>query len=73
MTSLDAPADGMTSIHAQPGGMVTLQLDNVDEFAANHPQQYAAIIECTAFVNWRRIETGHEPVLALSFNKSPPQ
>jgi hypothetical protein len=69
MTRLDDPADGMSSIHAPPGGVLVLQLENVDAFAARCPEQYAAIIECSAFVNWRRIEVGQGAVLALSFSK----
>jgi hypothetical protein len=29
-------------------------------------------VDCSAFVNWRRIEVGQRPILALSFYKSPP-
>ena len=72
LTSLDAPDDGMTSIHAPPGGVLVLQLDHVDDFSARCPEMFAAIIEDAAFVNWRRTETGQEPVLVLSFHKTPP-
>ncbi len=70
MTCLDDPDAGMSAVHAPAGGVLTLQLENVEDFAARCPIQYAAIIECAAFVNWRRIELGSPPVLALSFNKS---
>jgi hypothetical protein len=70
MTSLDDPEAGMSSVHPPPGGIVTLQLEFVDEFARRLPEQYSAVVECAAFVNWRRIETGGPPVLALSFNKN---
>jgi hypothetical protein len=73
MTSLDKPGAGMTSVHAPAGGVVVLQLDGVDDFAARTPELYAAIIECSAFVNWRRTEMGQEPVLTLSFHKTPPR
>ena len=73
MTSLDAPADGMTSVHAPLGGVVVLHLDFVDEFSARCPEIFAAIVECAAFVNLRRTEMGEEPVLALSFHKTPPR
>lgn len=69
MTSLDDPSDGMTTIHADPGGVVTLQLENVKDFRQRCPELYAKIIECSAFVNWRRIENGEQPVLALSFHE----
>ena len=67
MTSIDAPEDGMTSIHCEVGKMLTIELENVTVFKEGCVEQYAAIIECSAFVNWRRIERGYLPVLALSF------
>jgi len=67
MTRLDTPEDGMTSIHCSVGKILTLELENVTEFKQRCPEQYAATIECSAFVNWRRIERGNLPVLALSF------
>ncbi len=69
MTSLDDPEDGMTKIHVEEGQTLTLQLDNVSEFIQKYPEQYSAIVEGSAFVNWRRVEKGDDPVLALSFHK----
>jgi hypothetical protein len=69
LTYVDEAEDAMTAIHAPEGGVLVLQLDYVGDFASHHPELYAAIVECTAFVNWRRIEMGKEPVLALSFHK----
>ena len=71
MTCLDDPDAGMSSVNVNPGEMITLQLDHVDDFALRCPEQYDAIVECSSFVNWRRIEKGAPPVLALSFYKSP--
>ena len=74
MTYLDDPKSGMTTVHALPGGVVTLQLEDVNSFAQRCPEQYEAIIECTAFVNWRRMDnTNAAPVLTLSFYKTPPR
>ncbi|HYV38020.1 MAG TPA: barstar family protein [Gemmataceae bacterium] len=70
MTYLDAPDAGMTAVHPPPGGVLVLELEHVDDFAARCPELYAAIVECTAFVNWRRIKTGQTAVLALSFYKA---
>jgi hypothetical protein len=69
MSSLDAPEDGMTSVHASPGGVVTLHLEHVAEFARRCPEQYDALVECSAFVNFRRIEMGEPAVLALAFHR----
>jgi hypothetical protein len=59
----------MTKVHALPGGVVVLELEHVDDFAHRCPEQYRAIIECAAFVNWRKIEIGEPAVLVLSFCK----
>lgn len=48
---------------------MTLALSNVKAFAHRCPEQYNAMIECLAFVNWRRLETGDPSVLALSFRE----
>ena len=68
MTSLDDTGAGMSKIHCAPGSVVTLAVEDVQDFARRCPEQYAALIECAAFVNWRRIEQGQGSVLALSFN-----
>lgn len=69
MTSVDEPETGMTSIPAKRGELVVLQLEHVNDFCRRCPEQYAALIECAAFVNWRRIEVGGTAVLVLSFYK----
>ena len=70
MTYLDDPAAEMSDVHVPRGTVLTIQLDHVDEFIAHCPQQYRALIECSAFVNWRRLEQGDPSVLALSFYKA---
>jgi len=67
MTDLDQPEAGMTTVHARPGSVLVLELLCVDAFVERCPEQYAALIDAAAFVNWRRIEQHDEPVLALSF------
>jgi hypothetical protein len=67
MTSLDAPEDGLSSVHCASGSVLTLELQNVKSFRERCSMQYNALLECAAFVNWRRIESGDSSVLALSF------
>lgn len=67
MTYLDDPEAGMSRVTVAPGTVLTLQLEGMSAFSARCPEQYAALIECAAFVNWRRIEQGEPAVLALSF------
>jgi len=68
MSSLDAPEEEMTSTHCESGKVPPLVLDNVKSFMARCPEQYSAILECSAFANWRRIEQGEPPVLALAYH-----
>jgi hypothetical protein len=65
-------SDGLEARQSEaPGEVVTLLLDDVEDFEARCPEQYAAIVEAWAFINWRRWETGEPPVLAVAFWKGP--
>jgi len=68
MTYLDDPSAGMTRIHAADGGVVTLQIDHAADLKLRCPELLVDVVECSAFVNWRRVERGEEPVLALSMH-----
>ncbi len=67
MTSLGDPDDRMTTVHAPPGGVLTLHLDHMGDFAERCPGIYETLVACAGFVNHRLIEIGEAPVLALSF------
>ncbi len=71
MSSSDSVEDAMmdVSLVARPGDVLTLQLEDAAGFAARCPEQYEALVDCSAFVNWRRLEVGERPILALAFNK----
>lgn len=59
--------DGMRSVHVGPGEMLTLHLVGCGELRSRNPEVYAALLDSAAFVNWRRIEMGDEPVLVLAY------
>ena len=65
MTSVDAPADGLSTVTVEPGEILVLRIDELFEFRRRCAEQYNALVECTAFVNFRRVEIGQSPVLAL--------
>ena len=69
MTSLDAPEDGMSSVHVTHGDTLLLCISGARDFKKRCPDIYAALVECSAFVNYRRIETGGQAILALSFSE----
>lgn len=65
MTSVDAAEDGLSSVTVAPGEILVLRIDDPFGFRQRCPEQYDALIECSAFVNFRRTELGETPALAL--------
>jgi len=66
MTYVDDSSCGMTNISVGQGELVALRIDDdAPDFEQRCPEQYRALIECTAFVNYRRVEVGQSPVLTL--------
>ena len=59
--------DGMRNVTVGPGEVLTLQLQDVRNFRSRCREQYEAVVEGAAFVNWSRIEQGARPIIALSF------
>ena len=70
MTSLDSPEDGMTTVHVETGKTIVLELENISSLAERNKEIYEAIIECSAFVNYRKLEVGEPAVLTLSYFKN---
>lgn len=71
MTSLDCPEDGMTKVHAPKDGFLVLKLNNVNDMIKACPTAYEALVDDVAFVNYRKMEVGERPVLALSYYADP--
>ena len=69
MTDLDEPEAGMSKVHAPPNGILLLKVLNVRAFAERCLEQFGALRDCAAFVNWRRREAGQPPVLMLSYHE----
>ncbi len=67
MTHLDDPSDRMSAVTCAKGDYFVLELVHVTSFRKRCPEQYDALVECTAFVNWRRLERGDTPLLMLSY------
>lgn len=67
LTYLDEPDAEMSTVHVLSGQSLTLVIDNAKSFKERCPDIFMALVECSAFVNWRRIEVGNSSVLALGF------
>jgi len=65
---VDAALDVLTAITVLPGGVLVLRIDDPFDFRRRCPEQFEALIEYSAFVNFRRTEVGDPPVLALLLN-----
>lgn len=65
MTYADDPEARMLARPVRPGELLTLQIDDTSNFAVRCPEQFKALLECIAFVNYRRVEIGGRPVLSL--------
>lgn len=63
MTSLDQT---FSAVEVTPGEIVMLQLEEAKFLKANQPDILEAILEMSAFVNWRRVEMGETPILIVS-------
>ncbi len=63
--NLDAWIDCMSDLES----IISLQIDNVEILKTENQDIYNALIECTAFVNWRYTSEGGIPIIALSFYK----
>lgn len=70
LMKVDDPDAGTTRIVVAAGEVVTLRLDAVDAFARRCPEQYEALVEGVAFVNWRRIAVGARSILALAYHRT---
>jgi hypothetical protein len=68
MTSVDAPEDCLTTVNVQPGEILVLTVNDPFDFRRRCPEQFDALIECSAFVNFRRVEVGEPPLLAILLN-----
>lgn len=72
MASIDEPEDGLSSVHGTKEAGILLDLGDCTEFAKRCPEQYEAILDCSGFVNYRRIEVGEDPVMSLRlWNREP--
>jgi hypothetical protein len=67
MTDLDAPKGGMVQVSVAVGELVALEIYGAADLERRCPQQFRALIECAAFVNFRRVEMGELPILTLMF------
>jgi hypothetical protein len=52
-----------------PGQVALLVLEHADGKGKGPAAQVKALVDVVAFVNWRRMEKGQPPVLALAYER----
>ena len=67
MVTVDDPTAGMTSVTVEPGALLVLSINGVEDFRDRCPEEYEVLVNCVAAVNQDRISDGLPPVLALAF------
>ena len=67
LTHLDDPVANMSRVQVFPGGLVLIALENAAGRSAAVSNQIATLDDVVAFVNWRRLEKGEPPVVALAY------
>ena len=68
MTYLDEPGAGMTSIHVERGEPMLIEFPDAEDFRQRCPEQFAALVDCTAAVNRIFLGDMSETVVCLVFS-----
>ncbi len=69
LTYLDDPKAGMSRVHVPPGQVGLLVIDHANGPGKQQAAQLTALVDAVAFVNWRRLEKGQPPVLAVAYQR----
>jgi RNAse (barnase) inhibitor barstar len=67
LTDLDKPQTAMSRVQLFPGQVALLSLEHSD--GAKQHAQMQSLLDAVAFVNWRRLEQGQPPVLAVAYDR----
>ena len=67
MTTLDDP-EPQSDLSVKEGDFVVLKVESAEIVQSKSPEIWKDINECVAFVNFRRMEAGHQPILALAYS-----
>ena len=66
MTDIDAPENGMTKIWIKKTDTLVIEICNSESFKERCNDIYLALLECSAFVNYRKLENNEQAMIAIS-------
>ena len=64
--NMDAWIDCMSDLYDKET-LAAITIKNAASLKERKPEIYNALVECSAFVNWRLTAEGNDPVIALAF------
>ena len=70
LTRLDDPQAGLSRVQLFPGQVALVVIEHARETCTQTAAQVKALTDAAAFVNWRRLEQGQPPVIALAYEPS---
>jgi hypothetical protein len=65
LTYVDVDRKAMTTVAVEDGQRLILKIEDSSAFSKRCPEQFQALVDCTAFVNCRRAALGKSPVITL--------
>jgi hypothetical protein len=68
LTYLDDPRASPSRVQVFPGQVALLVIENTRGMSKQKATQVRSLADVVAFVNWRRLEKGEPPVLALAYD-----
>lgn len=69
LTQLDHPTARMSRVAVHHGQVGLLVIDHLDGKNKLQAAQVKDLTDAVAFVNWRRLEKGQPPVLAVAYER----
>jgi RNAse (barnase) inhibitor barstar len=64
--NMDAWNDCMSD-YCYSNGLISLHIDNAEEFKKSNSGAFSALVDCSAFINWRATDANDEPLIILSY------
>ena len=69
MTYLDDPDDSTTTFKVDPTDVLILEIKNCSNLTSIQNEILQTIVDCSSFVNYRRMELGERPYILLAYGK----
>jgi hypothetical protein len=70
LTHLDDPESGMSRVQLFPGEVGLLVVEHAGDAGKPASAHLKELVDAVAFVNWRRLEQGQRPVLAVAYHRA---